>query len=55
MLLGTEQLVVVERRGRGVTGGLFDVRLDPTVAVGTLVRATPHSLLNDGSLLATVA
>ena len=55
MLLGTEQLVVVERRGRGVTGGLFDVRLDPAVAAGTLVRATPHSLLHDGSLLATVA
>ena len=54
MLLGTEQLVVVERRGRGVTGGLFDVRLDPAVAVGALVRATPHSLLHDGSLLATV-
>ncbi|WP_246824712.1 hypothetical protein [Olsenella sp. HMSC062G07] len=50
--LGTEELVVVESRGRGVTGGLFDVRVSPAAQVGSMVRARPTSLLDDGSLLA---
>lgn len=50
--LGREDLVVVERRGRGVTGGLLDVRLDPSLPVGSLVWVRASSVLDDGSLLA---
>lgn len=37
-LVGGEELVLVQATGRGVTGGLFDVRLDEDVPVDTMVR-----------------
>lgn len=50
-MVGSEQLVLVEHEGRGVTGGLFDLHLDPSVPVGSLVRARVCSVLDDASLL----
>lgn len=50
-MVGSEQLVLVDRAGRGVTGGLFDLHLDPSVPVGSLVRACVRSVLDDASLL----
>ncbi len=37
-LVGSEDLVVVQERGRGVSGGLYDAVLDPSHALGSLVR-----------------
>ena len=37
-LVGTDQLVVVQYPGRGVSGGLFDVLVDPCVPVDSLIR-----------------
>lgn len=48
-LVGTEQLVLVERRDRGVSGGLVDVLVDPG-SWGELVRVTPHGVTAAGSL-----
>ena len=45
-LVGTSQLVLVERAGRGVSGGLVDVLVDPGHE-GELVRATPHAAGGD--------
>lgn len=50
LCLGREELVVVQSQGRGISGGLFDVLLDPCVPVGSLVRVVPHSICEDFSL-----
>lgn len=50
-MVGSEQLVLVEQEGRGVTGGLFDLHLDPSVPAGSLVRARVCSVFDDASLL----
>ncbi|WP_077597908.1 MiaB/RimO family radical SAM methylthiotransferase [Olsenella urininfantis] len=50
--VGRRELALVQGGGRGVTGGLFDVALDPSLAVDTLVHVTPTSVLEDGTLVA---
>ncbi|WP_298580000.1 tRNA (N(6)-L-threonylcarbamoyladenosine(37)-C(2))-methylthiotransferase MtaB [uncultured Olegusella sp.] len=50
LCLGREELVVVQSQGRGISGGLFDVLLDPCIPVGSLVRVVPHSICEDFSL-----
>lgn len=50
LCLGREELVVVQSEGRGTSGGLFDVLIDPCVSVGSLVRVVPHSICEDLSL-----
>lgn len=37
--IGAEELVVVERKGRGLTESYHEVRVDPKVPVGSMVRA----------------
>ena len=37
--IGTEELVVVERKGRGLTESYHEVRVSPKVPVGSMVRA----------------
>lgn len=49
-LVASEQLVVVQRRGVGVTGGLFDALVDADAPVGELVRARVSGTLGDGTL-----
>ena len=53
--VGSEELVVVQSPGRGVTGGLFDVAIDPGVPVDSLVRVRIVSVLDDGTLLGETA
>ena len=53
--MGQEELVVVQRPGRGVTGGLFDVRLDASVPVDALVRVRIGAVMEDGTLVAVGA
>ena len=53
--IGKEDLVVVERKGRGVTGGLLDVHVDPSLPIGSLIRVRATSVMDDGSLLAVRA
>lgn len=48
-LVGTEQLVLVERGDRGVSGGLADVLVDPGER-GRLVRCVPHAMTEAGAL-----
>jgi len=50
-LVGTEQLVVVQYPGRGVSGGLFDVLVDPGVPVDSLARVRVSSVRDDGTLV----
>ena len=44
--VGSEELVLVEREGRGVSGGLVDVLVDDGLR-GRLVRVTPHATSGD--------
>ena len=53
-LVGSEDLVVVQYPGRGVTGGLFDVLLDRDVPVDSLVRTRLVSCDSRGVLSAVV-
>lgn len=53
--VGQEELVVVQRPGKGVTGGLFDVRLDASVPVDALVRVRIGAVMEDGTLVAVGA
>ena len=53
--VGQEELVVVQRPGRGVTGGLFDVRLDASVPVDALVRVRIGAVMENGTLVAVGA
>ena len=50
-LVGTDQLVVVQSPGRGVTGGLFDAVVDPRLAVDSLVRVRVSTVRGDGTLM----
>ena len=53
-LVGRDELALVQYPGRAVTGGLFDVRLDPSVPVDSLVRVRVSSVMGDGTLVALV-
>ena len=48
--LGREELVVVQRRGGGVTGGLFDALVDGDAPIDSLVRVRTHGVLDDATL-----
>ena len=51
-LVGEKDLVVVQYPGRGVTGGLFDVTLDPSVPVDSLVPVRLVDVSPDATLAA---
>ena len=51
-LVGEKDLVVVQYPGRGVTGGLFDVTLDPSVPVDSLVPVRLVGVSSDATLAA---
>lgn len=53
-LVGERDLVVVQYPGRGVSGGLFDVLLDPSVPVDSLVPVRLTGVRADATLLADV-
>ncbi|SEH61697.1 MULTISPECIES: MiaB/RimO family radical SAM methylthiotransferase [Atopobiaceae] len=53
-LVGTEQLVLVQATGAGVTGGLFDVVVDRDIEPDTFARLTVSSAAADGTLFATM-
>ena len=48
--VGSDELVVVQYPGRGVSGGLFDVLVDESYAIDELVRVRVHDALPDGTL-----
>lgn len=50
LCVGYPQEVVVQEAGRGISGGLFDVFVDPAYEVGSMVSVIPHSLSDDTSL-----
>ena len=50
-LVGTEDLVVVQYPGRAVSGGLFDVAVDPSIPVDSLVRVRLASVRDDATLV----
>lgn len=52
-LVGSEDLVVVQAPGGGITGGLFDARLDETIPVDSLVRVQVASA-DEGATLTCV-
>ena len=51
-LVGERDLVVVQYPGRGVSGGLFDVLLDSSVPVDSLVPVRLTGVRDDATLLA---
>ena len=50
--VGSRDLVVVQYPGRGVSGGLFDVLLDPSVPVDSLVPVRLADVRDDATLVA---
>lgn len=50
-LVGTDDLVVVQYPGRGVSGGLFDVRVPEEVPLDTLLPVRLSEVLSDGTLV----
>lgn len=52
-LVGTDDLVVVQAPGRGVTGGLFDALVDAAAPVGSLVPVRVTGVADDGTTLLT--
>ena len=42
--VGRPEVALVQEAGRGVTGGLFDVRVDPDLAVGRPARVVPRDV-----------
>ena len=50
-LVGAEDLVVVQYPGRAVSGGLFDVAVDPSIPVDSLVRVHLASVRDDATLV----
>ena len=50
--VGSRDLVVVQYPGRGVSGGLFDVLLDPSVPVDSLVPVRLTDVRDDATLVA---
>lgn len=51
-LVGKKDLVVVQYPGRAVSGGLFDVEVDPTVPTDTLLPVVFGGVRADGTLIA---
>ena len=51
-LVGEKDLVVVQYPGRGVSGGLFDVLLDPSIPVDSLVPVRLTDVRDDATLVA---
>ena len=52
-LIGTCDNVVVQYPGKGISGGLFDVRVDPTIELDELVAMRFDEVLPNGTLKAT--
>lgn len=50
-LVGGEELVVVQYPGRGVSGGLFDVLVDDSLPLDSLVRVRVHDVLPNATLV----
>lgn len=50
-LVGGEDLVVVQYPGRGVSGGLFDVAVDPALPLDSLVRVRLAGVRDDATLV----
>ena len=50
-LVGSDDLVVVQAPGRGVTGGLFDAAVDAALPVGSLVPVRVSGVADDGTTL----
>ena len=50
-LVGKRDLVVVQYPGRAVSGGLFDVAVDPAVPLDTLLPVRFTDVREDGTLL----
>ena len=50
-LVGAEDLVVVQYPGRAVSGGLFDVVVDDSIPVDSLVRVRLASVRDDATLV----
>lgn len=48
--VGSDELVVVQRKGMGVSGGLFDVHVDDDLAIDELVRVRVRAAQADGTL-----
>lgn len=53
--VGLTDHVLVEYPARGVSGGLFDVQLDPRVPLGAFVPVRFDRVLSDGTLVGTVS
>ncbi len=53
-LVGADDLVVVQAPGVGITGGLFDARLDETVPVDSLVPVRIASVGEDATLTCAI-
>lgn len=53
-LVGTTDAVVVQSPGKGVTGGLFDAVLDPSIALDSLVPVRITGVLPDSTLTCDV-
>ena len=49
--VGTDDLVLVQYPGRGVSGGLFDVEVDPSVPLDTLLPVRLTDMREDGTLI----
>ena len=49
--VGLDELVVVQDRGKGVSGGLFDVLVDESLPLDALVRVRVREVLPDGTLV----
>jgi len=54
-LVGTEQLVLVQAPGTGVTGGLFEATLDEKSPVGELVRVRVDATASSSRLVCALA
>lgn len=54
-LVGSDDLVVVQAPGRGVTGGLFDAVVDAALPVGSLVPVRVSGVADDGATLLAAA
>ena len=48
--VGSDELIVVQYPGRGVSGGLFDVLVDDSYPLDDLVRVRVHRMEPDGTL-----
>lgn len=53
-LVGHEDLVVVQYPGKAVSGGLFDVKVDPSVPLDTLLPVRFVDVERDGTLIAAM-